>query len=151
MTDSAPYAKSRVNRETNRSTPSLGNVRSEAGMRSLIDMDLANGSLLSRLSSRAEQLAISNCLVHHHPGDRFAILFLLRRVDTVSLQIHCEAVYRVLDSKVFELAVVIGAVLMKNGDGTAVARDVHALKPGVELDDIRPAREWQKRDGSVFV
>jgi len=55
MTDSAPYAKSRVNRETNRIAPSLGNVRSEAGVRSLIGIELANGSLLPLL-----QVAHSN-------------------------------------------------------------------------------------------
>src|SRR5947209_7935047 len=80
MTDSAPYAKSRVNRETNRSTPSLGNVRSEAGIRSLIDSELANGSLHPLLPSRAQQLAISNCLVDDHPRDRLAIHFLFRCV-----------------------------------------------------------------------
>src|SRR5438034_6523731 len=143
MTDSAPYAKSRVNRETNRSTPSLGNVRSEAGIRSLIDIELANGSLLPLLPSRAQQLAISNCLVDDHPRDRLAILFLFRGVETVRSQIHGHRVYRVLDSKVFELAVVIGVVFMKNGDCTAVACDVDALKPRIELDDIRSA--WQRQ------
>src|SRR6266699_6816262 len=46
MTDSAPYAKSRVKRETNRSTPSLGNLRSEIGMRSISDIGTCAGSLL---------------------------------------------------------------------------------------------------------
>src|SRR5213079_2772109 len=128
MTDSAPYAKSRVNRETNRSTPSLGNVRSEAGIRSLIDSELANGSLLPLLPSRAQQLAISNCLVDDHPRDRLAIHFLFRCVYPMRFLVHGYRVYRVLDSKVFELAVMIRVVLMKNGDGTAVARDVDALK-----------------------
>src|SRR5256884_545048 len=43
MTDSAPYAKSRVNRETNRSTPSLGNVRSEAGDRKSTRLNSSHG------------------------------------------------------------------------------------------------------------
>ena len=68
----------------------------------------------------------------------------------MSRQIDRDAVYRVLDSKVFELAVVISVVLMKNGDGTAVARDVNALKPRIELDDIRSACQGQKGDGCLF-
>src|SRR5256884_239788 len=65
--------------------------------------------------------------------------------------VHGYRAYGVLDSKVFELAVVIDAVLMKNGDGTAVARDVDALKPRIELDDIRSACQRQKRNGDVLV
>src|SRR6266702_7226793 len=65
--------------------------------------------------------------------------------------VHGYRVYRVLDSKVFELAVVVGVVLMKDGDGTAVARDVDALKPWIELDDIRPACQRQRRNGDVLV
>src|SRR2546430_4548696 len=65
--------------------------------------------------------------------------------------VHGYRVYGVLDSKVFELAVVIDVVLMKNGDGTAVARDVDALKPRIELDDIRSVCQRQKRNGDVLV
>src|SRR5207248_9485281 len=65
--------------------------------------------------------------------------------------VHGYRAYGVLDSKVFELAVVIDAVLMKNGDGTAVARDVDALKPRIELDDIRSVCQRQKRNGYVLV
>src|SRR5437016_11325042 len=115
MTDSAPYAKSRVNRETNRSTPSLGNVRSEAGIRSLIDSELANGSLLPLLPSRAQQLAISNCLVDDHPPDRLPIHFLFRCVWPSRFLFHGNRVYPVLDSKVSELPVMIPVVLLKNG------------------------------------
>src|SRR5437667_3844722 len=65
--------------------------------------------------------------------------------------VHGYRVYRVLDSKVFELAVVIGGVLMKNGDCIAIARDVDALKPRIELDDSRAACQRQKRNGDVLV
>jgi len=43
-------------------------------------IELANGSPLRLLPSRAQQLAVSNCLVNDHPRDRLAILFLFRCV-----------------------------------------------------------------------
>jgi hypothetical protein len=38
-----------------------------------------------------------------------------------------------LDAKVFQLAVVVWIILMENGEGPAVARDVDATKTGIEF------------------
>src|SRR5215472_12857950 len=56
-----------------------------------------------------------------------------------------------LHPKVFELAVVVRIVRMKNGNGTAVARHVDTLEAGIEFDDVGSASQRQKGDGRVFV
>jgi len=85
-------------------------------------------------------LTVANGLVHHHPGDGLPILFLFWRVETMSFQIHGDGVDGVLYSKVFELPIVIGVVLVKHRDCPVVTSDVDALKSGIELNDIRTAR-----------
>src|SRR2546430_10804390 len=97
------------------------------------------------------RLALARCLVHHQPRDGLTVLFLLRRVESVRLQIHGDCVYRVLHAKVFPLAVVIRVVLMKNGDRPAVAGNVDAPETRIEFDDVRSTGERQKRDGNVLV
>jgi len=52
-------------------------------------------------------------LVHHHPGDCFAIFLLLRRVYPMRFQIHCKAMHRMLDAKIFKLAVMVRIILLK--------------------------------------
>jgi hypothetical protein len=90
-------------------------------------------------------------LVHNHPRDWFTVLFLLRRVNTVGLRIDGETVDSMLDAKVFELAVMIWIVLMENGQGAAVARDIDAAKTAIEFDDIRSVGKRQKGDCGMLV
>src|SRR6266852_639609 len=67
-----------------------------------------------------------DCFVDDHPRHRLSVLFLLRRVNAMRLGINSKAVDCMLDAKVFQLAVVVWIVLMENGQGAAVARDVDA-------------------------
>src|SRR3954471_3217130 len=69
----------------------------------------------------------------------------------MSLGIHGEAMDSVLDAKVFQLAVVVWIILMKNGNGAAVTGDIDAAETSIEFDDIRPVSQRQKGDGRVLV
>ncbi len=54
--------------------------------------------------------------VDDHSCNRLAVFFLLRRVHAVRLRIDRKAVHRMLDAKIFELAVVVGIVLVEQQD-----------------------------------
>jgi len=69
----------------------------------------------------------------------------------MSLGIHGEAMDSVLDAKIFQLAVMIWIVLMEDGQGTAVARDIDAAKTRIEFDHIDSIGKRQKGDCSVLV
>src|SRR5438132_4392017 len=101
--------------------------------------------------SKPRDLVIADRLVDHHLSDGLSILLLFRCIEAVGLQVYRDRVYRVLHVEVLDLPVVIPIILVKNGNRSAVTRDVDALQSGVELDDIRPACEWQKRNRNVLV
>src|SRR6266481_7932429 len=93
----------------------------------------------------------SDRLIDDHPRDRLSILFLLRRVNAMRLGINGEAMDCMLDAKVFQLAVVVWIILMENGEGAAIARDVDAAQTSIEFDDIGSIRQRKKGDGRVLV
>src|SRR5215471_16081702 len=126
--------------------PSRGNARREAGMKFI--KDIATGA---EPSSSSRLLAIAEGFVHDHPRHWFTVLFLFRRIELVRFQIHRDCVHRVLHAKVFELTVVIGIILVKNGNRSAIARDIDAPKTGIELDDVRSASEGKKRNWDVLL
>src|SRR2546429_1090709 len=96
-------------------------------------------------------LGTSYKLVHHHPSNGLSVLFLLRRVNPMSLGIHGEAMDSVLNAKVFQFAVVVWIILMENGNGAAVTRDINATKAKIKLDHIGSIGNSQKGDCSVLI
>src|SRR5437899_8295264 len=92
-----------------------------------------------------------DCFVNNHSGDRFAVSFLLRRINTVSLRVYCQAVYFLLNRKVFELAVVLGIVHLEYRDGSARTGHVNALQSGVELDDVGTSGHRQEGNRLLLV
>src|SRR5436305_8762601 len=57
---------------------------------------------------------------------------LAPRVNPMSLGIHGEAMDSVLNAKVFQFAVVVWIILMENGNGAAVTRDINATKAKIK-------------------
>src|SRR6267378_8344117 len=92
-----------------------------------------------------------DCFVNNHSGDRFAVSFLLRRINTVSLRVYCQAVYFLLNRKVFELAVVLGIVHLEYRDGSARTGHVNALQSRVELDDVGTSGHRQEGNRLLLV
>src|SRR5229473_5971294 len=70
-------------------------------------------------------LRIGYCLIHDPSGHRVAIFILFRGVHTVRLQIHGKAVYCMLYFEILKLAIVVGIVLMKHGNGSAIAGSIN--------------------------
>src|SRR5436309_15547126 len=101
-----------------------------------------NLSTAARDQSRVRTLPSENGL---------SVLFLLRRVNPMSLGIHGKAMNRVLNGKVFHLSVVVWIILMENGNGAAVTRDINPTKTGIKLDHIGSIGNSQKGDCSVLV
>src|SRR6266852_826029 len=97
------------------------------------------------------RLRLDYGVIHNHARHAFAIRFLLGRVDTVRVGVHRQAVYFLLNRKVFQLAVVIRIIHLEHRDGTARTRHVNALETGIEFDYVRTARHRQKGDGLVSV
>src|SRR6266446_322555 len=87
-----------------------------------------------------------DCFVNDHSGDRFAVSFLLRRIDTVSFRVYCQAMYLLLNRKVFQLAVVIGIIHLEYRDCSARTGHIDALQSGVELDDVGTTGHGQECD-----
>ena len=54
-----------------------------------------------------ELLRTSDGFIDHHARNRFPILFLLRRVNTMGLVINGKAMDSMLDAKIFQLTIVI--------------------------------------------
>src|SRR5712692_8024271 len=97
------------------------------------------------------RLRLDYGVIHNHARHAFAIRFLLGRVDTVRVGVHRQAVYFLLNRKVFQLAVVIRVVRLKYRDGTARTGHVNSLESGIEFDYVRTARHRQKGGGLVRV
>jgi hypothetical protein len=57
----------------------------------------------------------------------------------------------VLDTKVFELAIVVRIVGVKHGNETAVASDVDAPEAGVKLDYVRSPGRREESYRSVLI
>src|SRR5229473_2625910 len=83
------------------------------------------------------RLRLDYRLIHNHARYAFAVGLLLGRVDTVRVGVHGQAVYFLLNRKVFELAVVIRVVHLKYRDGTARTGHVNSLEAGIEFDYVR--------------
>jgi hypothetical protein len=66
-------------------------------------------------------------------------------------QIDREAVNRVLHGEVLKLPIMVRIVLMENGDGSAVARGIDAIKSGIKTDYIWIIGHWQKRNWLVLI
>ena len=69
----------------------------------------------------------------------------------MSLGIHGEAMDSVLNAKVFQFAVVVWIILMENGNGAAVTRDINVTKAKIKLDHIGSISDRQKGDCGVLV
>ena len=75
--------------------------------------------------------------------DRLAVLLLLRNVETMSGAFHRETVHALLHGEVLHLMEARRVILLNDGDESARARGVRALKPGIIFDDIRA--RWQRK------
>jgi len=58
----------------------------------------------------------ADCVVDDHARHRFAVFFLLGRIDAVSFRVYGKAVDGVLHRKILELAIVVWVVLLENGN-----------------------------------
>jgi hypothetical protein len=92
-----------------------------------------------------------NWFVYRQPRCGFPVGPFLRCIHTMGLQVDSQAVDFGLNREILKLAVVVRIVLLKHGNGPAVASDINPLYVGVELDDIRIACERQIGDRLMFV
>jgi hypothetical protein len=83
---------------------------------------------LCRGPDAGSPLPPGHSLIHNHASQRFSVLLLLRGIDAVSFGVHREAVYSVLDLKVFRLSIVLRIILVKDGNGSAVTTEEGAGK-----------------------
>ncbi len=90
-------------------------------------------------------------VVHDLASDGFAVMLLLRCVDPVRLRVDRETVHLLLDRKIFELSDAIGIIDLECGYRAARARNVDPPESRVELDDVRPTSQRQKRHGLMRV
>src|ERR1700730_14729958 len=117
----------------------------------VIHFMIAPGSLSGCEIGSRGLLRTSDGLIDDHPRDRLSVLFLLRRVNTMRPGINSEAMDCMLDAKVFQLAVVVWIILMENGKGAAITRDIDASQTSIKFDDIGSVGQRQKGDGCVLV
>jgi hypothetical protein len=92
----------------------------------------------------------SDRLIDHHFRHGITVFFLLRRVDAVRLRINGKTVHRMLHLEVFDLPVVVGVILVKNRNGSAVAGGVDSSQAWIKFDDIRPSAIGRKAIGSCL-
>ena len=86
-----------------------------------------------RLIERCLQLRIDYGVVYDHARHGFAVRFLLRRVDTVSVGVHCQGVHLFLNRKILQLAVVIGVVHLEYRYGSARAGHLDSPESRIEF------------------
>src|ERR1700694_1443582 len=144
-----------MNRVKNKSHPSRVSPLSTPGTASIVSIVIlwhlvrAIEESACASSRDAFNLWIDYGVIHDHARNGFAVCFLLRRIDTVSVRVHCQAVYFLLNRKVFQLAVVVWVVHLEYGDGSARTGDVNSLETGIEFDYVRPCSHRQECDGLV--
>src|SRR5712692_6433481 len=120
-----------MNRVKNKSHPSLVSPLRAPGTASMVSIVILWHPLWAIEESAcgssrdAFSLRIAYGLVHDHACHRFAVLFLLRGIQAVRLKIYREGVHSVLHLEIFDLSIMVGIVLMKNGDCPAVARRIN--------------------------
>src|SRR6266852_1682459 len=68
-------------------------------------------------------LLADHCLVDGHARNGFAVCFLLWRVDTVGVRVHCQTVHLLLHWEVLQPAVMIRVVHLEYGDSSARTRN----------------------------
>src|SRR5713101_8786099 len=123
-----------MNRVKNKSHPSRVSPLSTAGTASMVSIVVLWHPLWAIeesvwASSRdAFSLRIDYGVIHDHARNVFAVRLLLGRVDTVSVRVHGQAVYFLLNRKVFQLAVVIGIIHLEHRDSSARTRHVNSLE-----------------------
>src|SRR5882724_13414638 len=98
-----------------------------------------------------DALLAGYCLINDHSRNGFTVRLLLRRVDAVSLRIHCQAVHSLLNREIFQLAIVIRIVHLEDRDRSTRAGDVNSLQSRIELDDVGSTRHRQECDRLVLV
>ena len=76
----------------------------------------------------------------NHARNGFPVFLLFGSVDAVCGLIDRKAMDCVLNMEVLKLSVVIGIVLVKDGNRSAVASYVDPAQARIELDDVRAAR-----------
>src|SRR6267378_4301860 len=146
-----------MNRVKNKSHPSRVIPLSTPGNASMVGIVIlwhplwAIEESVGTTSRDACRLRLDYRVIHDHARNAFAIRFLLGRVDTVRVRVHRQAVYFLLNRKVFQLAVVIGIIHLEHRDSSARTRHVNPLETGIEFDYVRTARHRQKGDGLVSV
>src|SRR6267154_33795 len=146
-----------MNRVENKSHPSRVSPLSTPGTASMVGIVIlwhplwAIEESVGTTSRDAPRLRIDYGVIHDHARNAFAVGLLLGRVDTVRVGVHRQAVYFLLNRKVFQLAVVVWIVHLEHRDGTARTRHVNALETGIEFDYVRTARHRQKGDWLVSV
>src|SRR5260370_36355952 len=141
-----------MNRVKNKSHPSRVSPSSTPGTASMVGIVIlwhplwAIEESLGTTSRDAFRLRIDYGVIHDHARNAFAIRFLLGRADTVRVRVHRQAVYFLLNRKVFQLAVVSGIIHLQHRAISARARHVNALETGIEVDYLRTACHRQKGD-----
>src|SRR6267143_6636219 len=146
-----------MNRVKNKSHPSRVIPLSTPGTASMVGIVIlwhplwAIEESVGTTSRDASRLRLDYRVIHDHARNAFAIRFLLGRVDTVRVRVHRQAVYFLLNRKVFQLAVVVRVVHLKYGDGSARTGDVDSPEARIEFDDVGTARHRQECDGLVRV
>src|SRR5579864_887776 len=91
------------------------------------------------LQSNYRRQSAGYCLIDDHARHRLAVFLLFGRVDAVGALVDGQAVDPALYGEVLQLAVVVGIILLEDGDGAAVAGHIDSLQAGIELDYIGAA------------
>ena len=96
-------------------------------------------------------LLTNHGLIDHHSRNRFAVFLLLGRVNAVCFRVNSEAMNRVLNPEVFQLAVMLWIILMENRYSSAVARDINTVEAGIKFDDVWSTSHGQKGNRQMLV
>src|SRR5258708_39368595 len=90
-------------------------------------------------------------LLYHDACDGPSVLFLLRRIDTMSRSIYRKTVHEPLHREVFQLAEMRRIVLLDHGDESARAGCVCSAETRVEFHDIRSLWKRGMSNGLVSI
>src|SRR5207249_3936345 len=104
-----------------------------------------------RVRSRSQSRRLLDGIKNYHSRDWAAVFLLLGRVHAVGVEVHRQAVYLLLHGEVFEFPIIVGVLLLDNGDCTAVAGNVNSPQTRIKLDDFAPGGDGQECDGLVLV
>src|SRR3989440_4293357 len=145
-----------MNRVRNNNHPSPVSPLSAPGAASMVNIVirwLRSGSLKEPACASSKDAFSYGLITASYTTTRhgFAVRFLLRRIETVSVGVHCQGVQFFLNRKILQLAVVIGVVHLEYRYSSARAGHVDSLDSRIKFDDIRATSHRKERDGLVSV